>query len=502
MPAIPEVSSPGSRILIRGAAVATVDPVLGDLERADILIEGGRIAAVEPASRETGESILHTAGTDAGGTAEVIDASEMIAIPGMIDTHRHTWQAQLRGILADGTIPDYLRGMRLQMAIRYRPEDMYVGNYAGALDAINSGVTSIVDYCHNILDPECAHGAVTGLLDAGVRGLYGHGMTPVTSNTWSESAGGREGVADPAAFEPRARLAREIRDQYFRDENQPLRFGIAPQELPIAPVADVAAEFALARELGARMTMHANQLAVRQLFQDVKVLSEHGLLGPDLLLVHCSFNTPEEWELLRDTGTTVSICAETEMQMGMGFPTIREATEYTPGPGLGIDCVSGDSGDLLSHARLVLQATRWRDDSAGYEKLIAPQEMRWTTKDALRWITQNGAVAAGIGDEVGSLTPGKRADVVLLDMSGISQAGWNRRDPTGMAIAQTNSGNVDTVLIDGRVVKRHGRLVHVDVDAALARTRASHDYLYEQMDRHGGFIPQPPLDIPLYRERA
>ncbi|WP_368497757.1 amidohydrolase family protein [Herbiconiux sp. A18JL235] len=502
MPATPEVSSHGSRILIRGAAVATVDPTLGDLERADILIEGDRIVAIEALSRETGESILNSAGTDAGGTADVIDATEMIAMPGMVDTHRHTWQAQLRGILADGTIPDYLRGMRLQMAIRYRPEDMYVGNYAGALDAINSGVTSVVDYCHNILDPECAHGAVTGLLDAGVRGLYGHGMTPVTSNTWSESAGGREGVADPAAFEPRARLAREIREQYFRDETQPLRFGIAPQELPIAPVADVAAEFALARELGARMTMHANQLAVRQLFQDVKVLAAHGLLGPDLLLVHCSFNTPEEWELLRGTGTTVSICAETEMQMGMGFPAIREATEYTPGPGLGIDCVSGDSGDLLSHARLVLQATRWRDDSAGYEKLVAPQEMRWTTKDALRWVTQNGAVAAGIGDEVGSLTPGKRADVVLLDMSGISQAGWNRRDPTGMAIAQANSGNVDTVLIDGRVVKRHGRLVHVDVDAALARTRASHDYLYEQMDRHGGFIPQPPIDIPLYRERA
>ncbi|WP_291057744.1 amidohydrolase family protein [Herbiconiux sp.] len=489
---------PAHRTLIRGAAVASVDPAIGDLERADILIQGQRIAAVEPVSPETGLSALSAAAE----TAEVIEAGEMIAVPGLIDTHRHTWQAQLRGILADGTIPDYLRGMRLQMAIRYRAEDMYAGNYAGALDAINCGVTSIVDYCHNILDPECAHGAVTGLLDAGIRGLYGHGMTPVTSNTWSEGAAGREDVADPAAFAPRARLAREIREQYFRDESQPLRFGIAPQELPIAPVADVAAEFALARELGARMTMHANQLAVRQLFRDVQVLSEHGLLGPDLLLVHCSFNTPEEWELLRGTGTTVSVCAETEMQMGMGFPAIREATQYTPGPSLGIDCVSGDSGDLLSHARLVLQATRWRDDSAGYERLIAPQEMRWTTRDALRWITMNGAVAAGMADEVGSLTPGKRADVVLLDMGGISQAGWNRRDPTGAVISQTNSGNVDTVLIDGRVVKRNGRLVHVDVDAALARTRASHDYLYEQMDRHGGFIPQPPIDIPLYRERA
>jgi cytosine/adenosine deaminase-related metal-dependent hydrolase len=477
-----------ARILIRNASVATVDPTLGDLERADILVDDGVIVAVGP---------------DLGDLdAEIIDASEMIAMPGLIDTHRHTWQTALRGTLADGNIPDYLRGIRLQMAIRYRPEDMYAGNYAGALDALNCGITSVVDYCHNILDPECAHGAVNGLLDAGIRGLYGHGMTPVTSNTWSESEGGREGEVDPAEFEPRARLAREIREQYFRDESQPLRFGLVPQELPIAPVADVAAEFRLARELGARMTMHANQLAVRQLFQDVKVLHEHDLLGPDLLLVHCSFNTAEEWALLRDTGTTVSVCAETEMQMGMGFPVIREATEFTPGPSLGIDCVSGDSGDMLSHARLVLQATRWRDDSAGYEKLVAPQTMRWTTKDALSWITRNGAVAAGIGDQVGSLTPGKQADIVLLDMSGISQAGWNRRDPTGAAIAQTNSGNVDTVLVGGRIVKRGGRLVHVDVDAALRLLRDSHDYLYEQMDRHGGFIPQPPVDIPLYRERA
>ncbi|MFB2586549.1 amidohydrolase family protein [Herbiconiux liukaitaii] len=392
------------RLLIRGAAVASVDPLIGDLERADILVEHGRIVAVSAVSAETGESELAAAAS----SAEVIDAPEMIAI-------------------------------------------MYVGNYAGALDALNSGITSLVDYCHNILDPECAHGAVSGLLDAGIGGLYGHGMSPVTSNTWSESAGGREGVADPAAFEPRARLAREIREQYFRDESQPLRFGMAPQELPIAPVAAVEAE---------------------------------------------------EWELLRGTGTAVSVCAETEMQMGMGFPAIREATEFTPGPSLGIDCVSGDSGDLLSHARLVLQATRWRDDAAGYERLVAPQEMRWTTKDALRWITQNGATAAGVGHEVGSLTPGKRADIVLLDMSGISQAGWNRRDPTGAVIAQTNSGTVDTVLVGGRIVKRHGRLVHVDVEAALARTRASHDHLYEQMDRNGGFIPQPPVDIPLYRERA
>lgn len=461
-----------------------MDSQLGDFDDAEILVEDGQIVAI---------------GTNLGvNDAEIIDASGMIAIPGMVDTHRHTWQSQLRGILADGTIPDYLRGMRLQMAPRYRAEDMYVGNYVGALDAINCGITSIVDYCHNILDPDCAHAAVTGLLDAGIRGLYAHGLTPVTSNTWSESAAHE---SNPT-FAPRARLAHQIQTSYFGSDDQLLRLGIAPQELAIASAEDVADEFALARDLGARITIHANQVAVRQLFKDVEVLHERDLLGPDVLLVHCSFNTAHEWELLRDTGTTVSICAETEMQMGMGFPAIREATQCTPGPSLGIDCVSGNSGDMLSHARLVLQSTRWRDDSAGYEQLVAPQVMKWTTRDALAWATINGAVAAGIGDRVGSLTPGKRADIVLLDMTGVSQSGWNRRDPLGAVISQANSGNVDTVMIDGRIVKRNGRLTHVNLDAALSRANESHKYLFEEMDKNGGFIPQPPIDIPLYRERA
>jgi 5-methylthioadenosine/S-adenosylhomocysteine deaminase len=476
-----------TRILIRDAAVVTMDPAIGDFERADILVIDGAIAEVRP-------------GIEAD--AEVIDASTMIAMPGMVDTHRHTWQTALRGILADGNIPDYLRGIRLQMAPRYRAEDMYVGNYLGALDALNYGVTSIVDYCHNILDPDGAHAAVTGLLDAGIRGLYGHGMTPILENKWSESKGGTTGSAESESYGRRSALALEIKSRYFSSDAQPLRFGLVPQELAITPVAEVVREFAFAREIGARMSQHANQVMVRQLFKDVEVMHEHRLLGDDLLLVHCTFNTPEEWSMLDGTGTMVSVCAETEMQMGMGYPAIAEVTAHTPGPSLGIDCVSGDSGDMISHARLVLQASRYRADEPGYQQWRAPQEMSWTTRDALRWLTVNGAKAAGVDDVVGSLTPGKRADIVLLEMGGVSQAGWNRRDAAGAIIAQANAGLVDTVLVDGRVVKRGGKLVHVDVAAAMLRIQESQTYLFDQMDAHGGFIPQPPIDIPLYRERA
>ncbi|CAN5372290.1 amidohydrolase family protein [soil metagenome] len=472
------------RLLIKDAAVVTMDAALGDFERADILIEDGRIVEIRP-------------GIEAAD-AEVVDASSMIAMPGMVDTHRHTWQTGLRGILADGNIPDYLRGFRLQMATRYRPEDMYAGNYLGGLDALNSGVTTLVDYCHNILDADYARGAVEGLRDSGVRALYGHGLVPVTSNTWSEDHGGAAVPAAADDFAERSTWARDIRSEYFASDDQLLRFGIAPQELAIAPIAEVRREFELARELGARITFHSNQVLVPNLFKDIEVLHANRLLGDDLLLVHCTFNTEHEWQLLRDTGATISVCAETEMQMGMGFPVIREATENTPGPSLGIDCTSSTGGDMISHARLVLQATRWREDRPEYERMHQPTVMRWTTRDALEWLTVNGARAAGVGDLVGSLTPGKRADIVLLDMSGVSQAGWDRRAAAAAIIAQTNSGNVDTVIVDGRIVKRGGRLVGVDVGAAIATLGRSTEYLHEQMAANGGFIPQPPVELPVF----
>lgn len=472
------------RLHIKDAAIVTMDDELGDFERADLLVDDGRILSVGP---------------DLGDLdAETIDASAMIAIPGMFDTHRHTWQTGLRGILADGSIPDYLRGFRLQMATLYRPEDMYAGNYAGALDCLHNGVTTLVDYCHNILDEDYARGSVEGLRDGGLRAVYAHGMVPVTSNTWSEDHGSAHAGDDPRDFERRAGVARRIRAEYFATDDQLLRFAVAPQELAIAPVEEVAREFALARELGGRVTFHANQVVLREPLKDIEVLDAHGLLGDDLTLVHSTFSTPEEWRLLEGTGTTVSVCAETEMQMGMGFPAIREATEHTPGPSLGIDCTSSTSGDMLAHARLVLQATRWREDQASYAEFRQPMTMRWTTRDALAWLTINGARSAGIDHLVGSLTPGKRADVVLLDMGGIGTAGWNRHDPCGAVIAQTNSANVDTVIVDGRVVKRRGELTHVDVPAALATIERSHERLEKAMADNGGFIPQPPVDLPVF----
>lgn len=472
------------KTLITGASVVTMDPDLGDFEVADILIEDGAIVRVAPSlAAEVSDAM-------------VIDARGMIAIPGLWDTHRHTWQTALRGILADGNIPDYLRGMRLQMAPLYRPEDMYAANYAGGLDCLDNGVTGLVDYCHNILDPSYAHAAVEGLRDSGVRALYAHGMVPITENTWAEdNASGDDGTVHR---DWRFEAARAIRSEYFASEDQLLRFALAPQEMAIAPASEVAAEFRLARELGARVTFHSNQVVLKEPLRDIEVLHDHDLLGPDVTLVHSTFSSPAEWDLLDGTGTTISVCAETELQMGMGFPVIDEATLHTPGPSLGIDCTSSTSGDMLAHARLVLQVTRWRGDTECYSRCEQPLTMKWTTRDALAWVTVNGARAAGVDHLVGSLTSGKRGDIVLLDMSGIAHAGWNRQDPCGAVVSQANSRNVHTVLVDGVVVKRAGSLAHVDVGSAVRRLDQSHDHLYAAMERNGGFIPQPPVRLPVF----
>lgn len=477
------------RILIKNASVVTMDDSLGDFEVADILIEDGAIKDIRP-------------GIDAEASveAEVIDASGMIAIPGLWDAHRHTWQTGLRGILADGRIPDYLRGFRLQMATLYRAEDMYAAQYAGGLDCLENGVTGLVDYCHNLIDEDYARASVEGLQASGVRGLFGHGMVPVTENTFADGKGLSEGSDNlDLSSNWRFELARKIRKEYFNDSDV-LQFGIAPQETAIAPAAEVAQEFALARELNARITFHANQVAVPDGGQrDMNTLLEHDLLGPDVNLVHMTFSNPDEWDIIDGTGASVTVCAETEMQMGMGFPVIEQATRHTKaGPSLGMDCTSSTSGDMLAHARLVLQCTRWLSDADHYRNFTHPKKINWTTRDALAWITINGARAAGVDHLTGSLTPGKRADIVLLDMSGIAWAGWNRADPCSMVVSQANSRNVHTVMVDGQIVKRGGPLLHIDAKGAVDRLEASHDYLVDIMNQNGGFIPQPPVPLPLY----
>jgi len=469
------------RVLLRDASVVTLDPGLGDLPRADVLVEGGEIAAIGP---------------DLGVTdAETIDAFGQIAIPGFANTHLHTWQHCLRGVCADWTVKDYVRCWRIHLGPMYRPEDMYVGNYAGALDALNAGVTLVVDYCHNVVTRDHAREALRGLRDAGVRALFGLAYTPVLDHGFAAADPAEVENEDLPDHEARVRFAHQLAGEEFSSEDGLVTLAIVPQEIEIADWDDVQTEFRSARELDAWISIHANQVLAEQRWEDVRKIHRAGLLGPDILFVHCSFSADDELQLIADAGASVSVQAETEMQMGMGFPITGKLIEHGVAPSLGVDITSNGSGDMFAQMRMALQVGRMLGDERHYLRSEMPEDVSLTTRQALEWATINGARGAGLGDRTGTLTPGKAADVVLVDGNDFNLIGWNRSDPVGTVVMHANAGNVSTVLVDGRIVKRDGALVGVDPTEVRRRVESSQDFVNGWAADHGGILPQPRIEL-------
>lgn len=459
------------RTLIRGSCIVSIDGAIGDLPRGDILIENGKIAEVAP-------------GIDAG-EALVIDASDTIAIPGFVDTHRHVWQAAMRSVTADWSLMDYFRGIRMRAAAAFRAGDMYAAQLAGALEALDAGVTTIVDYCHNILEPEYAWESIRGLRDAGIRAVwcFGFNFPPALGSSFGDAEG-------------KARFARQVAVEHFSSKDALVTLGIAPEELGLATPESCALQYRTARDLGARITQHVNCLRLGKDPREAAVLAGRGLLGPDVLLVHMRYTTDEEWRWVADSGTSVSFTPETELQMGMGFPPTAAVRRFGITPTIGVDIVSNNSGDMFFPLRLALQVERATANAAIVEGGTMPEGVTVTCREALEWGTIHGAKAAGLEDRVGSLTPGKDADIVLIRTDGIGFAGWNPRDPAASVVLQANAGNVDTVLVAGRVVKRNGQLCG-DVARARALLAEAQRHVAEVVEAQGGFrVPAGEVRLP------
>jgi cytosine/adenosine deaminase-related metal-dependent hydrolase len=457
----------------------TLDPRLGDLPRADILVEQGRIAAVGP---------------DLGvEDAEVIDADGCIVIPGFVNTHLHTWQHALRGICADWTVKDYVRCWRVHLGPIYRPEDMYVGNLAGGLDALNAGVTTIFDYCHNIVTRDHGTAALEGLAHAGGRAVFGYAFTPVLSSGFAELP--EVDNPDLPDHASRIEFAERLAAERFGDRGGNVSFAIVPQEIEISPWDEVAAEFTCARALGAPISLHANQVLAKRRWEDVARLHRAGLLADDILFVHCTFSSDEELALLAEAGASVSVQAETEMQMGMGRPITGRLIEHGVAPSLGVDITSNGSGDMFVQMRLALQTARMLGDQSFYDESTMPEDVSFTTRDALRWATVNGAEGIGLDHEIGTLTPGKQADLVVIDANHFNLIGWNRADPVGTVVLQANAGNVATVLVGGRVVKHRGVMTAVEPSSLRRRVEESAAWVRDVAEQHGGILPQPRIAL-------
>ena len=450
------------RTLIRGGCIVSLDDAVGDLPRGDILIEDGKILEVGP-SLEAGDALI-------------IDASDRIVLPGFVDTHRHVWQAAMRSITADWSLMDYIRGIRMRAARTFRAEDMYAAQYAGALEALDAGVTTIVDYCHNILTPDHAWESIRGLRDAGLRAVwclgfnFPHGMESHWANT-----------------EGKAKFAREVAAEHFTSKDALLTLGIAPEEFGLATPEQCELQYQMARELDARITQHVNCLRFGKDPEEVaNLLAPRELLGPDVLLVHMGYTTDEEWRMVADAGASVSFTPETELQMGMGITPTGVVRRFGITPSYGADIVSNNSGDMFFPLRLALQVERAVVNVPIVDGGAMPEGVTVTCREVLHWGTQGGARAAGLDHRIGSLTPGKQADLVLIRTDGIGFAGWNERDPVASVILQANAGNVDTVLVAGEIVKRDGELCS-DAQAACALLTDAARHVAAATEALGGF---------------
>lgn len=434
-----------ARILIRGGYVLTMDPGLGDLPRGDVLIEGSRIAAVAPQIQ--------------AGDATPIDASGQVVMPGFVDTHRHTWQTQMRALCADWTLGDYFARIRLTISPAYAADDVYVGNYVGALEALNGGVTTLLDFSHCNNSPEHADAAVSGLADAGIRALHCYGFF----------ASSPQNAAFPEHAQRRADFARVVRT--YASTGGLLTIGAALTEVGLIPWADTVAEIEAARRVGARMVTHTGCVWGSEVTGGIDEMHAHGLLGADQVHVHCNTLTDAQWHQLAAADAKVSISPETELNMGMGRLALGACRAHGIKPTLSCDVVSLNSGDMFTQMRLALAYQRFVDNDPINQSGAMPAHLTCTVRDALEWATINGADACGLADAVGSLRAGKEADIVVVD--GDSFALRPRPNPVGSVVFQATPHDVRTVLVAGKVVKRDGALVGVDLGAALARAERS-----------------------------
>lgn len=436
-------SDPRRRVLVRNATVVTADPLLGTLAGADVLVEGSAIASV-------GRSLPV-------GDAVVVDATGMIAAPGFVDTHRHAWEAQLRRIMPDvDDLGSYVRSTLLGYAPAYRPEDMRTGTRLAALTAIDSGITTMLDFSHNSRTAAHSDAAVRALRDTGIRGVHA-AMAP-HFGPWDH-----QWPAD---------LAR-LRERYAHDRLT-FRLACLATDEVAGPGLAYGPELARhARELGVGVSVDAvfGEPSSRAILE----WERQGLLGPDVTLIHATGLTADAWRAIGDTGTTVALAPTSDAQIGLetAVPAVDEALAVGVRPGLSIDVEVALSSDMFTQMRALLAIQRMRAVESTYGTDREPS--RIGVADVLDFATLQGARTNGLGRTTGSLTPGKQADLILVTAEAVNTMPLN--DPVGTLVLGADARNVDTVLIGGRVRKWAGELLDVDLAALRDEVAASRDHI-------------------------
>jgi cytosine/adenosine deaminase-related metal-dependent hydrolase len=425
---------------VRNAYVLSMDPALGDVPGGDVHVRNGRIVAV---------------GRNVRGGGKRIDGRNMIVMPGLIDTHWHLWTTLHRSMAtAGGLASNGYFGLNVRLGAVMRPGDIRQGVRLSVADAIGSGVTTVHDWSHNIRGPEFADANLKALVESGIRARFSYG-TP---------------QGHPVDTPMDLADLQRVDTEWFRSGRTGglIRLGVAGRPPGLAPASVYRAEYAKARELGLPVSYHANSNRAQGNAAMIQKLANEGMLGGHVQLIHALYTTAEERRLIAETGTPVSVSPWSELLVGYGVTPIRDLARAGALLNLSVDTTPlTGTADMFSIMRLTM----------GLDRGQAERELNMTARRVLEMATVDAAKGLGIDDQVGSLAAGKRADLIMVRSDDVNVAPFIDA-PNAVALA-AGPQNVDTVVIDGRILKRHGLLtamnardVVADAQAALRRVRA------------------------------
>jgi 5-methylthioadenosine/S-adenosylhomocysteine deaminase len=461
----------GDRMLIKGGIVLTQDPELGELPSADILVEDDRIV-------EVGRNL-------SAADAQEIDATGDIVIPGFIDTHRHTWETSIRTCAPDFTLGNYFGGILDLFAPHYRPDDVYAGNLWGALECANAGITTLVDWSHIMNTPAHADEAIRGLQESGIRSVFAFGFPNTSLVEWWFGPDYTGSVRTIDGED-----ARRVRKQYFSSDDGLITMALATRGTNFCKDDVVRFEWDLARELDLNITVHVAMYRFGYTKMQLRRLKELDLLFPNTTYIHSSHLHDDEWDLVRDSGGNVSLAPQIELQMGHGWAPAVTAMKRGIPYGLSSDVATTASADQFTQMHAIFASERARRMEVAWDQNLEwnePETDLLTCRQVLEAATLGGAKVAGVADRTGSITPGKKADIVIIDGHAVNVAPVI--DPVAAVVCAADVSNVDTVLVDGRVLKRDGKLL-ADLDAPRAAVNASRDYLLSKFgEPQPGWLP-------------
>ena len=444
-----DAPTPGRPVVFRGATVLTMDDAHHVLANADVLVTGETIAAAGP-----GLAVPD-------GTAE-IDASGGILMPGMIDTHRHMWQTAMRGYGADWTLTQYFVWNYLQWGKSFRPQDIYAGNLLSAIEAIDAGVTTTVDWSHNLQTVEHAEAAVDALQEVPGRWVLAYGNIQAAPWEWSAAPEFRDFVS-----------------RRFGSGNDMLGFQMAFDVPPASPDFPEKAAFEVARDLGVPVTTHAGVWKVTT-DEGIRLMHEHGFMTPQTIYVHAASLSADSYHRIAATGGHASLSTESEQSAGQGYPPTWKLRQHGIGVSLSMDTSVWWSADLFSAMRATLSADRAREhlEAHARDETVTHHQLR--AEQVVDWATRGGARALGLDSVTGSIEAGKKADLVLIK-NDASPVMFPLLNPYGHVVFQAQRGDVHTVVINGRVVKYGHQLAGADLAKARQVIGQTVEYLQGEL---------------------